>query len=144
MPMTTSRPPPVRKPVRGSRSGRPIMALLDILGRRWTLRVLWELRDGSVKFRSLAERADAMSQSVLSRRLKELEAARLVVGDEDGWRLSREGTVLLERLMPLSEFAREWAALQTGTHRSHKVSGQTLRKRQRSRRSANPREVRDE
>ena len=30
--------------VRGSRTGRPIMALLDLLGRRWTLRILWELR----------------------------------------------------------------------------------------------------
>jgi len=29
--------------VRGSRSGRPIMALLDLLGRRWTLRIIWEL-----------------------------------------------------------------------------------------------------
>ena len=34
-------------PVRGSRTGRPVMALLDLLGRRWSLRVLWELRDGS-------------------------------------------------------------------------------------------------
>jgi DNA-binding HxlR family transcriptional regulator len=87
------------------------MALLDILGRRWTLRILWELRGGSVKFRDLAERADSMSQSVLSRRLKELEAARLVVSDQDGWRLSSEGSVLLERLTPLSEFARQWVTL---------------------------------
>lgn len=29
--------------MRGSRSGRPIMALLDLLGRRWTLRIIWEL-----------------------------------------------------------------------------------------------------
>lgn len=87
------------------------MALLDILGRRWTLRILWELRAGPVKFRDLAERADSMSQSVLSRRLKELETARLVVSEDAGWRLSREGSVLLQRLMPLSEFARRWAAL---------------------------------
>ncbi|HJV56497.1 MAG TPA: transcriptional regulator, partial [Methylomirabilota bacterium] len=32
-------------PVRGSRTGRPIMALMDLLGRRWALRVIWELRD---------------------------------------------------------------------------------------------------
>ena len=36
------------KPVRGSKTGRPIMALLDLLGRRWALRVLWELRNGPV------------------------------------------------------------------------------------------------
>jgi len=87
------------------------MALLDILGRRWTLRILWELRASPVKFRDLSERADSMSQSVLSRRLKELEAVHLVISDADGWRLSREGFGLLDLLMPLSEFAGRWAAL---------------------------------
>jgi len=42
-----SRPSPLPgRAVRGSRSGRPVMALLDLLdllGRRWTLRLLWEL-----------------------------------------------------------------------------------------------------
>jgi len=28
----------------GSRTGRPIMALLELLGRRWMLRIMWELR----------------------------------------------------------------------------------------------------
>ena len=40
--MTT--PKPGRR-VRGSATGRPIMALLDLLGRRMTLRILWELRE---------------------------------------------------------------------------------------------------
>jgi hypothetical protein len=31
---------------RGSRTGRPIMALLGLLERRWALRVTWELRRG--------------------------------------------------------------------------------------------------
>ena len=80
-----------KRAVRGSTTGRPIMALLDLLGRRWTLRVLWELRGGPVKFRDLAQRADAMSQSVLSKRLNELETACFVTSDEDGWRLSDDG-----------------------------------------------------
>ena len=41
--MTTPLP---RRRVRGSATGRPIMALLDLLGRRMTGRILWELRDG--------------------------------------------------------------------------------------------------
>jgi DNA-binding HxlR family transcriptional regulator len=97
--------------VRGSRTGRPIMALLDLLGRRWTLRVLWELREGPVKFRDLAQRADAMSQSVLSKRLNELETACFVTGDEDGWRLTDDGSALLQLLSPLSRFATRWAEL---------------------------------
>ena len=87
------------------------MALLDLLGRRWTLRVLWELREGPVKFRDLAQRADAMSQSVLSRRLNELETACFVTSDEDGWRLSDDGSALLQLLAPLSRFATRWAEL---------------------------------
>ena len=34
-----------KRRVRGSTTGRPIMVLLDLLGRRWTLRILWELRE---------------------------------------------------------------------------------------------------
>jgi hypothetical protein len=41
------------KPVRGSQTGRPIMTLLDLLGRRWTLRILWELREETIGFRVL-------------------------------------------------------------------------------------------
>ena len=41
-------------PARGSKSGRPIMALLDLLGRRWALRLVWELREGNQTFRALA------------------------------------------------------------------------------------------
>ena len=87
------------------------MALLDLLGRRWTLRVLWELREGPVKFRDLARRADAMSQSVLSRRLNELETACFVTSDEDGWRLTDNGSELLQVFSPLSRFATRWAEL---------------------------------
>jgi hypothetical protein len=39
--------------VRGSQSGRPVMALLDLLGRRWALRTIWELREDSLSFRAL-------------------------------------------------------------------------------------------
>lgn len=85
------------------------MALLDLLGRRWTLRVLWELRDGPVKFRDLAQRADAMSQSVLSKRLKELEAAGFALGAGAGWQLSDDGGELLQLLLPLSQFSNRWA-----------------------------------
>ena len=39
-----------------------MMALLDLLGRRWTLRILWELRDGSAPtFRELRDRLGALA-----------------------------------------------------------------------------------
>ena len=41
------------KPVRGSRSGVPIMALFDLLGRSWSIGVVWQLQEGPCTFREL-------------------------------------------------------------------------------------------
>ncbi len=100
--------------MRGSRTGRPVMALLDLLGRRWALRVLWELRDGPVPtFRELQARCANVSSSVLSERLRELRAAGLLAdGSGRGYELSAEGRRLLRALAPLDAFAREWGATQ--------------------------------
>ena len=69
-------PSPAQR-VRGSTTGRPIMVLLDLLGRRMTLRILWELRDKNLTFRALQEAAET-NPSVLNVRLKELREAHLV------------------------------------------------------------------
>jgi DNA-binding HxlR family transcriptional regulator len=75
------------------------MAVLDLLGRRWALRVLWELRDGPLGFRALQERCDGMSSSVLNQRLAELQQAAVLERDEDGcYLLSAAGSA---RLSPL-------------------------------------------
>jgi DNA-binding HxlR family transcriptional regulator len=90
-------------------SQRPIMQLLDLLGRRWTLRILWELRDGEpVTFRVLRARCDDISPSVLNQRLKELRGARLVEAD-GGYKLTRLGLDGLESFEPLYRFADRWA-----------------------------------
>ena len=94
-------------PVRGSKTGRPIMALLDLLGRRWTLRVLWELRTPAANFRELQARCDGMSSSVLSQRLGDLRAAGIVAPDT--LELTREGAKLLDALGPLDGWAKRWA-----------------------------------
>jgi len=87
------------------------MALLDLLGRRWSLRVLWELRDGNApSFRELQARCGDISSSVLSDRLRELREAGIVDGERsDGYRLSREGRALIDALAPLDEWAKRWA-----------------------------------
>lgn len=105
--MITPRP---GKPVRGSQTGRPIMALLDLLGRRWTLRILWELREESYGFRALQEHCDAMSPSVLSQRLMELQEAGIVEqNQETEYTLTQQGTLLLRALAPLNDWAQHWA-----------------------------------
>jgi DNA-binding HxlR family transcriptional regulator len=85
------------------------MALFDLLGRRWTLRVIWELSDGALSFRALRERCDSMSTSVLNDRLSELRDAGILELKPDGYRLTREGKILLRDLQPLKRWALRWA-----------------------------------
>ena len=86
------------------------MALLDLLGRRWTLRVLWELRGEPQTFRHLQERCDGMSPSVLNTRLAELREAGIVTLGGDGYALSEDGRALARSLGPLNAWAERWAA----------------------------------
>jgi DNA-binding HxlR family transcriptional regulator len=86
------------------------MAALDLLGRRWSLRVLWELRSGPVGARALLERCDGLSSSVLYDRLRELSAAGLIEKDEhSSYRLTDLGSELGAALEPLDAWAQRWA-----------------------------------
>jgi DNA-binding HxlR family transcriptional regulator len=99
-----------RQPVRGSTTGRPIMALLDLLGRRWSLRALWELQNGPLTFRALQAACGGVSPTVLQQRLKELRAARLVVHDGgQGYALTEAARRLQPNLMALQDWAEDWA-----------------------------------
>ena len=97
------------KRVRGSTSGRPIMALLDLLGRRWTLRIVWELREDPRRFRELQDLIGA-SPTIVNTRLAELRAAKLVELDEAvGYRLTALGDELLKLFLPLHVWSEKWA-----------------------------------
>ncbi len=97
------------RPSRGSSGGRPIMALLDLLGRRWSLRVIWELREEPLVFRSLQSRCEGMSSSVLNQRLQELRTAGITELTDGGYRLTAEGRRLLDAYQPMSAWAERWA-----------------------------------
>ena len=85
------------------------MALLDLLGRRWALRVIWELRSEPLSFRELQARCAGMSSSVLNDRLRELREADIVKLTPGGYVLTEEGRTLLEAYGPLQDWARRWA-----------------------------------
>jgi DNA-binding HxlR family transcriptional regulator len=87
------------------------MALLELLGRRWALRVLWELRhEGAATFRELQARCGGVSSSVLSQRLRELREAGIVASKASGgYELTDEGRSLLELLAPVDAWAKRWA-----------------------------------
>ena len=96
------------KRVRGSRTGRPIMVLLDLLGRRWTLRIIWELREDPRRFRELQDLIGA-SPTIINTRLAELREAKLVQLDEDaGYRLTTLGEELLQLMLPLHVWSEKW------------------------------------
>lgn len=104
---TTPRP---GRPVRGSTTGRPLMAAFDLLGRRWTLRILWELRDGPLGARRLLSQCDGLSSSVLYDRLRELrETGLLAQDDDDAYALTDVGSSLRTALEPLDGWAQDWA-----------------------------------
>jgi DNA-binding HxlR family transcriptional regulator len=87
-----------------------MLALLDLLGRRWALRILWELRRQPASFQALQRRCDSMSTSVLSQRLGELRDAHLVEKDEaGGYLLTESGSRLLAHLDGIDEWTQEWA-----------------------------------
>jgi len=109
--MTT---PTIGAAVRGSKTGRPIMAALDLLGRRAALRILWELRGEALTFRLLQEAADT-NPSLLNTRLKELREAGLVAHEGSGYLLTASGRELHAALQPLSAWAQVWGLRQRTT-----------------------------
>jgi DNA-binding HxlR family transcriptional regulator len=85
------------------------MVLLDLFGRRWALRIAWELRDGALSFRELRSRCDDMSPSVLNQRLGELREAGLIERAAGGYRLTGDGSELMALVLPLDAWAKRWA-----------------------------------
>jgi DNA-binding HxlR family transcriptional regulator len=85
------------------------MRLLDLVGRRWSLRVLWELRDARLRSRALRTACDGISPTVLQTRIDELRGAHLVELTPDGYALTALGRAFLEAFLPLYLFAETWA-----------------------------------
>lgn len=97
------------QPVRGSRSGAPVMALFDLLGRRWAMGVLWSLAEsGPATFRGLQERCETISPAALNQRLKELQEALLVCRTAEGYAVTLLGMAVYDKLVPLGAIAKEW------------------------------------
>jgi DNA-binding HxlR family transcriptional regulator len=82
------------------------MVMLDILGRRWALRVGWELRHGPRSFNELQRACDGVSPSVLSQRLREGLATGTIERDEGGcYRVTTDGRTLLTIMRQLDRWA---------------------------------------
>ena len=97
------------KPVRGSKTGQPIMALLDLLGRSWAMGIIWHLYNGPSTFRQLQEYCENISPTTLNKRLKELKETTLIERTVGGYTLTSQGVELFELIEPLGLWAKKWA-----------------------------------
>jgi DNA-binding HxlR family transcriptional regulator len=100
------------RPVRGSTSGAPIMALFDLLGRRWAMGIVWNLAAGPMTFRALQaaceRKSGTISPSILNGRIKDLQEAKLLERTIDGYELTESGKELFVLLEPLDPWSRKW------------------------------------
>src|SRR5258707_2007402 len=71
----------IRRPPRSTLFPYTTLFRSDLLGRRWVLRIVWELREEPRRFRELQDLIGA-SPTIINARLRELRDARLVELDE--------------------------------------------------------------
>ncbi|WEJ69840.1 helix-turn-helix domain-containing protein [Pseudomonas sp. PSE14] len=105
---------------------RPIMALLDLLGQKWALRILWELRGGALNSRALRAASGNISPTVLQSRVNELREAGIIASCRDGYSLTPLGTELSEVITPLYFFASKWADALDVTERAREGTNTDL------------------
>jgi DNA-binding HxlR family transcriptional regulator len=98
----------------------PVAMAAEILCRRWTLLLLRELLLGSVRFNTLRRGLPRMSSALLVSRLRELEAAGIVVripiasaNDTCEYRLTAAGRELRPIVESVGVWGQRWVAAET-------------------------------
>ena len=92
-----------------SKNQRPIMRLIDLLGKKWMMRIIWELTGDPCSFRRLQERCGNISPTVLNNRIKELISVNLVTkAKPNGYCLTDIGMELVELFHPLNSWVNKW------------------------------------
>lgn len=85
------------------------MALFDLLGRSWSLGVIWQLSSGPMTFRQLQESCESVSPTVLNKRLKELKESGVLARGDSGYQLTGTGQELFALLHPFGDWSKRWA-----------------------------------
>lgn len=87
------------------------MVLLDVLGKRWVLRLIWVLnRTGPGPFRALRSRSVDVSPTSRNQRLKDLRELGQIELGESGFALTEHGRSLSRLLLPLDQWSNDWAS----------------------------------
>ncbi|MBB3175170.1 DNA-binding HxlR family transcriptional regulator [Endobacter medicaginis] len=83
----------------------PVAKACELLQPRWTLLVLCEMWSGSTRFNDIHRGVPGMSPTLLSRRLKEMEAHGLIRHDATGY----HSTAMARKLEPIVRDLGRWA-----------------------------------
>ncbi|GMR17204.1 MAG: hypothetical protein BMS9Abin32_269 [Gammaproteobacteria bacterium] len=96
--------------LRSAPTSAAMARILELCGRRWALRAVWELRVGPLNFRALQSACGDISPSVLQRRLHELSRFGIIEKiPRLGYRLSGSGERLFHVLLMLNKWSGEHA-----------------------------------
>ncbi|MFQ5547352.1 MAG: winged helix-turn-helix transcriptional regulator [Woeseia sp.] len=92
--------------IRERRTSAELASALDHFGRRWALRVVWELRSEARNFRALRQACGEVSPGVMQARLHELRRLGLVEAIPGlGYRLTAAGDQLFKAIAPIADWA---------------------------------------
>ncbi len=86
----------------------PIAKAAEVLGERWSLLVVRELLIGSHTFNDLARGLPTMSRTMLSKRLRELDAAGIVERLDGEYHLTPAGQALRPLVFGLGDWCARW------------------------------------
>ena len=86
----------------------PVSKAMELLDERWTLLVIQELLVGTKHFNDLRRGVPKMSPALLSKRLRTLTRAGVVVRRQDGGRVVYELTEAGQELRPMVEGLGAW------------------------------------
>jgi DNA-binding HxlR family transcriptional regulator len=84
---------------------------VELIGRRWTGAILAVLLNAEpLRFTEIAQAIPELSDRLLSERMKELEARRIVERCDDGYALTEMGRALEPAVRELHSWAQAWLA----------------------------------
>lgn len=88
----------------------PLAMAAELLGTRWTLVILGELLSGSTRFNEIRRGVPRMSPALLSKRLRELEAAGVLARRDGEYLLTPSGRDLAPIVHGLGRWALRWVS----------------------------------
>lgn len=105
------------------------MVALDLLGRRWALRILWELhQNGPSSFRTLQKLCGDISPTVLNSRLAELRETGIIeLREGGGYIITEEGIALGKIIEQLNSWAKRWAECMASVGASKESKKRSIR-----------------